>query len=150
MAEVLFYHLQRQPLDAVLPQLVERSLARGWRVAVQVGSPERLSALDDHLWTYAEDSFLPHVLDREPGASEEAVVLTSSPDNVNHAAVRFLVDGASLPPDISMYERVVVMFDGQDESALASARDMWKQVRTGGHEATYWQQAESGRWEKKA
>ena len=150
MAEVLFYHLQRQPLDAVLPQLVERSLARGWRVAVQVGSPERLSALDDHLWTYAEDSFLPHVLDREPGAAEEAVVLTSSAENVNGAAVRFLVDGASLPPDISAYERVVVMFDGQDESALAGAREMWKQVRTGGHEATYWQQAESGRWEKKA
>jgi DNA polymerase-3 subunit chi len=69
---------------------------------------------------------------------------------VNQAAVRFLVDGATMPADISGYERIVVLFDGQDEPALAGARDMWKQVRTGGHEATYWQQAENGRWEKKA
>ena len=150
MTEVLFYHLQRQPLDAVLPQLVERSLARGWRVVIQVGSEERLSYLDDHLWTYAEDSFLPHALGREPSSADERVVLTGSVENVNGAAVRFLVDGATLPSDLAGYERIVVMFDGNDEQALAGARELWKHVRLQGHEATYWQQAESGRWEKKA
>jgi DNA polymerase-3 subunit chi len=70
--------------------------------------------------------------------------------NPNKASVRFLVDGAPLPPDVAAYERVVVMFDGQDEQALAKAREVWKQVRAGGHEATYWQQNDNGRWEKKA
>jgi DNA polymerase-3 subunit chi len=150
MAEVLFYHLQRQPLDAVLPQLVERSLARGWRAVVQAGSPERVSALDDQLWTYSEDSFLPHGLDRDSDAPHEPVVLTASAANPNKASVRFLVDGAPLPPDVAGYERIVVIFDGQDEQALAKAREVWKQVKAGGHEATYWQQDDNGRWEKKA
>ena len=33
MTEVLFYHLQRQPLERVLPQLLERSVER---LALQV------------------------------------------------------------------------------------------------------------------
>jgi DNA polymerase-3 subunit chi len=150
MAEVLFYHLQQQPLESVLPQLVERSLSRGWRVVVQCASPERLAAMDDHLWTYAEDSFLPHAMDREPGSAEESVVLTISEANPNSATVRFLINGAALPADIAAYQRVVLLFDGQDDAALGGAREAWKIVRSSGHDATYWQQNDRGQWEKKA
>lgn len=150
MTEVLFYHLQNQPLEAVLPQILERSLARGWNVVVQAGSRERLAALDDHLWTYAEDSFLPHAQDSEAGAAEEPVVLATGEANPNAASVRILVDGAALPGDLAPYQRLVLMFDGRDDEALRQAREAWKTVRAAGHDATYWQQNEQGRWEKKA
>jgi DNA polymerase-3 subunit chi len=150
MTDVLFYHLQRQPLEAVLPTLVERSLERGWRVVVQVTSEERLAALDDHLWTYSDDGFLPHGTEREPDAATQPVLLTLSGANPNGASIRFLVDGADLPEDAGAYERMVVLFDGTDIDALALARDRWRAVKAAGHEATYWQQDERGRWQKKA
>jgi DNA polymerase III subunit chi len=75
MAEMLFYHLQRQPLDKVLPALLEKSLARGWRVVVQASSDERIEALDAHLWTYRDDAFLPHGTDREPDPASQPVLL---------------------------------------------------------------------------
>jgi DNA polymerase III subunit chi len=150
MTEVLFYHLQQQPLESVLPQLLERSLERGWRVVVQAGTRERVAALDDHLWTYSEDSFLPHGQETEPGAAGEPVVLAVGSDNPNGANVRFLVAGADLPPDLSPYLRLVLMFDGNDDDALRQAREAWKTVKAAGHDATYWQQNDSGRWEKKA
>src|SRR6185437_734858 len=59
MTEVLFYHLQDMTLENVLPPLLEKSLERGWRVVVQSSSEERADALDAHLWTYRDDSFLP-------------------------------------------------------------------------------------------
>ena len=34
MTDVLFYHLEHQPLERVLPSLVERTLARCWRAVV--------------------------------------------------------------------------------------------------------------------
>ena len=34
MTEILFYHLQRQPIERVLPGMLEKSLERGWRVIV--------------------------------------------------------------------------------------------------------------------
>ncbi len=150
MAEVLFYHLQRQPLEAVLPTLLEKTLERGWRAVIQVATDERLSALDDHLWTFADESFLPHGTDREAHAADQPVVLTTSGANPNGATVRFQVDGADLPADAGAYQRMVILFDGTDPQALAVARDQWRALKEAGHEATYWQQDERGRWQRKA
>ena len=150
VADVLFYHLQRQPLEAVLPTLLEKSLERGWRAVVQTASDERLAALDDHLWTFREESFLPHGTDREPHAAEQPVVLTMGMANPNGASIRFLVEGAEIPGDAASYARLVILFDGTDPHALALARDQWRSVKDAGHEATYWQQDDRGRWERKA
>jgi DNA polymerase-3 subunit chi len=147
--EVLFYHLGRQPLDRVLPGLLEKTLERGWRAVVQAGNPERVDALDALLWTYADDSFLPHGTTRDGMADQQPVFLTANEENPNGATVRFLVDGAEVG-DLAGYTRVVYIFDGRDEDAVVQARVEWKKVKAAGHAATYWQQNEQGRWEKKA
>jgi DNA polymerase-3 subunit chi len=147
--EILFYHLQRQPLEAVLPGLLERSLSRGWRCVVEAGGKERVEALDAHLWTYSDESFLPHGLAADPNAAEHPVVLTTETDNPNAATVRFFVDGAPTG-DLAPYDRAVILFDGNDEDALAAARAEWKKLKDAGHAPTYWQQSAEGRWEKKA
>ncbi len=150
MAEILFYHLQNQPLEAVLPTLLQKTLERGWRAVVQVTTEERLSALDDHLWTFTDESFLPHGTDREAHAANQPVLITLSNGNANGASIRFLAEGADLPPDIAAYQRIAILFDGTDVEALAIARDQWRKVKEDGHEATYWQQDERGRWQRKA
>ena len=148
MAEVLFYHLERQPLDRVLPELLEKCLQRDWRAVVQFGSEERLEALDSHLWTYRDDAFLPHGTRRDGHAARQPVWLTVEDDNPNGAVVRFVADGADLP-DPAGYQRVVMLFDGQDDEAVGRARAAWKDLKAAGHEITYWQQSDSGRWERK-
>ncbi|MGU3537885.1 DNA polymerase III subunit chi [Methylobacterium sp. A54F] len=150
MTEILFYHMQRQPLEKVLPSLVERSLERKWRAAIQAASEERLAALDDHLWTYTDDSFLPHATDRDADAASQPVVLTLRETNPNEASIRFLVEGAELPPDADAYARICILFDGTDQDALLRAREQWKVAKDGGHAVAYWQQDEAGRWQKKA
>jgi DNA polymerase III subunit chi len=149
MTEVLFYHLGRQPLDRVLPGLLEKTLERGWRAVVQAGSRERVEALDNLLWTYADDSFLPHGIARDGMMEQQPVFLTTGEDNPNGATVRFLVDGAEAG-ELGGYARVVYIFDGRDDDALAQARREWKRVKTAGFQVTYWQQNDNGRWEKKA
>ena len=37
MTEILFYHLEAQPLEKVLPVLLEKSLERGWSAIVEAG-----------------------------------------------------------------------------------------------------------------
>ncbi|WP_137390611.1 DNA polymerase III subunit chi [Rhodoligotrophos defluvii] len=149
MTEVLFYHLERQSLEQMLPVLLSKTLERGWRAVVQAGSPERVEALNTQLWTYAEGSFLPHGSARDGFAAQQPIWLTDGEDCPNGAAVRFLVDGAAAA-DVSAYVRVVHLFDGRDPEALAHARAQWKAMKAAGHEVTYWQQNEQGRWERKA
>ena len=149
MTEMLFYHLQRQPIERVLPTLLEKSIERGWRVVVQVASDERLEALDAYLWTFRDESFLPHGTWRETDAREQPVLLTVNDDNPNGAAVRFLVDGAAVPTDADSYQRIVLLFDGEDPDALAAARERWSEGKARGFEVTYWQTDDEGRWQRK-
>ena len=122
MTEVLFYHLQNMSLENVLPPLLEKSLERGWRVVVQSTSQERTDALDAHLWTYSDDSFLPHATWRAGDAQDQPIILSIEEGNPNRANVRFLIDNAALPADSDSYERVVLVFNGDDDDALAAAR----------------------------
>ena len=149
MTEILFYHLQEQPIEKVLPNLLERSLERGWRAVVQAASDDRVDALDAHLWTFSDDSFLPHGTDREPTAAEQPIVLTVGADNPNGASVRFLIDGAPVPADAGSYQRLVLLFDGGDPEAVAAARERWTAAKAQGFDVTYWQTDERGRWQRR-
>lgn len=150
MTEVLFYHLQDTTLEKVLPPLLEKSLERGWRVTVQAGSEERVDVLDGHLWTWRDDSFLPHGTWRDSDARDQPVVLVMDEGNPNQANVRFIVDGAGLPEDCATYERVVLIFNGDDDEALGAARAAWSDGKSRGFDLTYWQTDERGRWQKRA
>ena len=147
--EVLFYHLERQPLEAVLPNLLERTVARGWRAVVKAGSQERVEALDTALWTYSEGSFLPHGTKKDGFAEEQPVFLTTDEDVPNKAGVKFLVDGA-VPDSFTGFVRIVFLFDGRDEEATQNAREQWKAAKAAGCQVTYWRQSDAGRWEEMA
>ncbi len=148
MAEVLFYHLRDRSLEQALPPLLEKCLERSWRTVVQVGSQERRDALDAYLWTYRDEAFLPHGTITDGRGELQPIWITDGDDNPNDAAVRFFADG-TVPGDAQGYDRVVVIFDGNDPEALERARGAWKAL-SADHEATYWQQNAAGAWEKKA
>jgi len=152
MSDVLFYHLEGARLEGVLPSLLEKSRARGWRAVVRCGAQETADRLDESLWTYSEESFLPHGAGvDEAAAADEPVWLTAGPALPNAPHILFAVDGAAVAlGELDGLERCVLIFDGGDEAAVRAARDFWRTVRDSAHEATYWRQSAAGRWEKQA
>lgn len=147
MTDVLFYHLERASLDGVLPGLLEKTLERGWRAVVRAGSRERVERIDAHLWTYRDESFLPHSASGD--GAHEPVWITDEEDAPNEPQILFLVDGASADAaSLNGLERCVMIFDGRDDEAVADARKFWTAVKDVGCDATYWKQSGEGRWEK--
>lgn len=149
MTEVSFYHLEPLPLESALPKLLERVHAAGMKAVVRTSDKDRAIMLDQVLWTYETDSFLPHGLGTEETASREPICITHKDDNPNDASVLVLVDGISAS-DLKGFDRCLDMFDGTDAVALEAARARWRTARDAGHETTYWQHSADGRWEKKA
>ncbi|MDX2233757.1 MAG: DNA polymerase III subunit chi [Hyphomonadaceae bacterium] len=149
MSALWFYHLERSPLEAALPPLLEKCLQRGWRAVVRGALAERLDMLDQALWTWRDDSFLPHGVEGRDPPERQPVLLTTSAAVANGARALFLVDGAE-PGDVSAFERACVLFDGRDAAALAHARTQWKTAKDSGIEITYWKETAAGRWEKQA
>lgn len=149
MTDIGFYHLQRTPLERALPKLLERVIGQGLRAVVIAGSEERVEALNTALWTYQDDSFLPHGSARDGNAEAQPIWLTVEDENPNGASVLVLTDGTDSAA-LERFERCVLLFDGTDEAALAAARRRWQAYKAAGHKLTYNQQTEQGGWEKKA
>lgn len=152
MAEILFYHLERRSLDDVLPGLIEKTLERGWRALIRTDSAERADAVDTLLWTYDDQSFLPHAQLGDGDPARQPVLVTVEQGNPNAANVLFLVGGAAPPawdsPAAGELTRIVLMFDGRDPAAVETARAAWKDAKAAGHDVTYWKESPTGKWEK--
>lgn len=147
MTEVLFYHLERASLESVLPGLLEKTLERGWRAMVRTSDAARAEAIDELLWTYRDDSFLPHGLGNDSDGQPVWIVAGDASPEGRDAL--FLVDGAeAAPTEIAALERCIMIFNGADDEAVAQARKFWKAAAADGHAVTYWRQSDKGRWEK--
>lgn len=146
--EVWFYHLERTSLEQALPDLLEKTLQRGWKALVRTRTNERMQAIDGALWTWRDDSFLAHGPDDEPASGRQPILLTTGFENANSADALFLVDGAE-PGDLAGFVRCIVLFDGGDEAQLAVARAQWSAVKARGLPVSYWRQQARG-WERQA
>ena len=153
MTEIWFYELQSQPLEKVLPNLIEKSLERGWRVTLQAKSEERLEALDSWLWIFSDESFLAHGLAADGEPDLQPIYLTTGVECPNGAALRVFVEGAEVAPALTApgadYSRAVILFDGRDADEKGRARAQWNEMKRQGFAAAYWQQDEKGRWVKR-
>lgn len=148
MTDIRFYHLLHKRLEQAMPELVAKALERGHRVLVRVGNSARVETLDAALWTSIPESFIPHSAVRDAYTPEQPVFVTAEGDNPNAADVLMLADGA-LSSSFDGFVLCCEIFDGNDEEAVLAARARWKVYKDAGHDLTYYQQNESGRWDKK-
>ena len=147
MTEIRFYHLTRSTIDQALPDLLEKTLSRGWRAHVRVATYERGQELSTHLWTYRKESFLPHGTVKDGQAELQPVWISDEDTNVNGARVLFILNGEGAA-GAADYELACEVFDGNDTETVQLARGRWADYKVGGHQLTYWQQGEKG-WTKK-
>ncbi len=143
-AEWWFYHIEHTSLDAAIAPLVEKCLERKWRVVI-VGHEDTLERLNKALWTFREDSFLPHGRTKTD-AARHPVLLSTEATSVNGAKVALLLDGSDVATET--FERAMVVFDGGDETARAKARQQYKAATDNGGKARYFQQERGGAWKE--
>lgn len=94
MSRVDFYHLQNQTLENVLPKLLEKAYETGKKVKIKVGNEERVEFINTFLWTFNDQSFIPHGSRKDGFGEMQPIWLSAGDDNPNGATMLFLVDGA--------------------------------------------------------
>lgn len=141
--EIWFYHLERSTLDQVLPELLDRTLKRGWRAQVRAADLRRLEEIDERLWTWRDESFLAHGRADAAHADRQPILLTQTTENPNGAQALFIVDGADIG-ELDGWTRCFIIFDGQDDQALAGARERWRTLKAAGADLAYWKQTDDG------
>lgn len=144
-----FYHLQLSTLEQVLPVLAQKVYTTGKKLLIKTDLPEKADFINSLLWTYDPDSWLPHGTSADGFETEQPVFISADLNNPNHAEMIMLTDGGTIE-EISSFERCLNLFNGHDEAAVQSARELWKAAVQNGFEAYYWQQNDNGKWEMKA
>lgn len=152
MAVARFYHLTRDPPEALLPGLITKAQEIGLTVALRGTERDRMADLDLRLW--AGEGFLPHGLAGGPHDARQPCLLvwegTPAPDLPNRPGCLIALDGAEVGVgEAQALDRLCVVFDGQDEAALTRARAQWRELTGAGIAAEYWSR-EDGRWACKA
>jgi DNA polymerase-3 subunit chi len=149
MGVVMFYHLTASPAEETARTLLARALQAGWRVMLRGTDAERLDWLDGYLWQGPDEGFMPHGREGGPHDARQPILLGRG-EIGNDAQALMAIDGAEVDAEEARgLERVFILFDGHDETAVAAARVQWKALTGAGLAAQYWSE-ESGRWEKKA
>ena len=149
MAEIRFYHLQRQRLEEALPTLVAKIYETGLRAVIKVPDDALMAALDRALWDYDAASFIPHDQEKCKHPEDQPIFLTCGEENPNRATIQVIINAVG-GTDAEQYDRCLYMFDGRDERIVGKARQDWKKFEADGADMSYWQQKEAGGWEQKA
>lgn len=149
MTSIQFYHLLTTPLERALPRLLEKAYSSGFKTLLLAESEERAESLNQLLWTYDPDSFLPHGTPKDGHANMQPILIATSPDAAPEAKLLVVTNGAT-PEKPEAFERILDMFDGRDVQAVEQARTRWTAYKNAGHDVAYLRQNESGGWEKKA
>ncbi len=143
-----FYHLEQASIEAVLPQLLEKTQSKGWRALVKM-SEDRLPQMDKYLWTYRDNSFLPHGRDDEPQSDRHPICLSASAETSNKADCVLFLDQTDMNLDETT-SRCIVLIEGQKSESVNFERARWKRLKDEGAKLSYWQQSDRGEWKKMA
>lgn len=148
--QIQFYHLTSSSFDRAIPPLAQKAREQNYRLHVKLSSKEQQKKLDEWLWSYDQDSFLPHGTANNEHAAQQPILLSTEMENLNQASIMMVTDGSYVDDDTPSLERVLDLFDGNDETTVQAARDRWRRYKDAGFELTYWQQQPNGSWKKAA
>jgi len=146
--EISFYHLTLQPLNVALPKLLNKVIGANMKAVIKVPSTVQMDDVDQALWTYDKESFLAHDTEKSKFKKDQPIYISTGDDNPNSAEILILTDGAVVEK-LEGYSRVLEMFDGNNPTIVEQLRERWTAYKDAGHDLTYWQQTETGGWNKK-
>jgi len=149
MTKINFYHLQKKTVNEALPEILNKALERNLRIIIKVDSKDEVADIDKNLWTYSDESFIPHGCKKNGMAEDQPIWITDKDENPNNATMLAIIDSAESSLIDSM-EICCEIFDGNNDEVVAKSRTRWKEYKERNFELAYFQQDEQGKWQKKA
>ena len=135
MADIRFYHMEQSTLDQALPSIALKAWQSGKNVLIRVPDKQEASRLNDLLWTFHPNVFLPHGADGDKHPERQPVFLSANDENVNGAEILILTHGCVME-DVASFAMVCEMLDGRVEPQVKDARSRWKIYKEAGHDLT--------------
>ncbi|OPZ78363.1 MAG: DNA polymerase III subunit chi [Alphaproteobacteria bacterium ADurb.Bin438] len=142
-----FYHLTSSTLQKILPQLAINIDKTKKHAIFLFKDDNEVEKFNDYLWTFKDTSFIPHGSKNDGNENLQPIFLSSEFSNPNDA--KFIVYTSPLNNINPEFERVFIIFNGNNKMELEMARNLWKKGIALSAEMHYWQDLPEGWVEKK-
>ena len=133
MTRVGFYVVQAAEAGQrlqVAARLAAKAFAAGHRIYINAVDREQAATLDELLWSFRPDSFLPHALAGEEFSDRIAIGWGQDPGEHNDLLINLQLE---IPAFFSRFARVAEVVT-QDEQSLAALRCSWTFYRDRGYQ----------------
>lgn len=113
-------------------RLIRKANSANCRIVVLQNDLTQLQALDEALWTFADTSFLPHVLSDDPNAERTAIVLAKDADQKFPHYELLINLSNQVPANFDRFDRLIEIVTTDHDDKLAG-RQRYKTYQQAGY-----------------
>ena len=144
MSEIYFYNTSSRDFLRDITLLIERLYLLEHKVIVLCPDNNVSAIVDDYLWSYKDESFLPHSIADQDHSELDSIIISSHQLNLDFYKILIVFKGSSISFDYSNnFEKVYYFFDDNSNDEREIARTLWKEAKKSGTKCKYWQVQEN-------
>ena len=150
MTQIIFYSTAPFQVEKTLFTLLEKSLEKGNKSLLLFKDKEKCLSINEQLWTYKQNSFLPHISEDDQiyDNIDVPVYLSTKNENPFKAELLFSIDGF-LPDNIDHFERVIIIIDVNDELLNEKYKNYYLDINKNFEDIVFYKSDDNGKWIEK-
>ena len=150
MTQIIFYSTAPLQVEKTLFALLEKSLEKGNKSLLLFKDKEKCLSINEQLWTYKQNSFLPHISEDDQiyDNIDVPVYLSTKNENPFKAELLFSIDGF-LPDNIDHFERVIIIIDVNDELLNEKYKNYYLDINKNFKDIVFYKSDDNGKWIEK-
>ena len=150
MTQIIFYSTAPLQVEKTLFALLEKSIEKGNKSLLLFKDKEKCSLINEQLWTYKQNSFLPHISEDDQiyNDIDVPVYLSTKNENPFKAELLFSIDGY-LPDNIQNFERVIIIIDVNDELLNEKYKNYYLDINNNFEDIVFYKSDDNGKWIEK-
>jgi len=139
LQKAFFYNASHRDVVADITWLTENIFKKNNSIVIFCTDQETAKVVDDFLWSYKEDSFLPHALKKHEEVSLNPILVSTDLDEGFEHNVLIALNGVLInEKDWQRFAKIYYFFDDQDMTEKENARSMWKSFSSLDIDCKYW------------
>ena len=150
MTQIIFYNTAPLQVEKTLFSLLEKSLEKGNKSLLLFKDKEKCLSINEQLWTYKQNSFLPHISEDDQiyDNIDVPVYLSTRNENPFKAELLFSIDGF-LPDNIDHFERVIIIIDVNDKLLNEKYKNYYLDINKNFEDIVFYKSDDNGKWIEK-
>ncbi len=139
LEKAYFYNSSHRNVVADISWLIEKLYKERNSILICCKDQETVEVIDDFLWRYKEDGFIPHSIENKEQSSIYPVLITTAIDDKHKHTVLLALSGVLIEEkDWRKFTRAYYFFDDQEYIEKENARSMWRSFSSLGIVCKYW------------